>query len=162
MPQDDEGQPVVVDVGPCRCPDRAHASDTVTLYPEPTLPLGLAARAALSAHGTDAMELEVALGQAYLQHGIESWSFTDAENEPVPVNWPNILRLLPFARGGKLVVDAADGLYSRAVFGPLVTGSPNSSRNGLAGDTTSLQTKRRKKHPTSSKSSSPVSTADMT
>lgn len=164
MSEHDGEQPVVINVGACRCSGGAHDpdGDTVTLYSEPTLPLGLAARAALASRGTDAMALEVALGQAYLQHGIEAWSFLDDEGDPIAIDWPNILRLLPYARGGRTVADAADALYSRAVFGPLLAGSPRPSRNGSAGDTTSPVTKRPRKHKTSSKSSSPASTAVTT
>ena len=92
----------------------------VTLHPEVTMPLGIAAMAAIrDSLGEGIPAVEAALSGVYLRFGIASWTFTDAQGRPEPVTPESIARLLPFNGGGLEVAEAADALYGEAVTRPL-------------------------------------------
>lgn len=118
MTQDGRGQPVVVPVGSCGCPRAPHATDTVTLRGEPSVPMGVAAWAVVRAGG-DAPTITGRLAEVWLRFGIVEWTFTNEAGRPEPITPENIERLLPFGRGLELA-DRADGLYADEVLRPLV------------------------------------------
>ena len=108
--------------------------DTVNLRPRLGLAAGIAIqRLVVEANQSDkpatAAELTGLLAEAYLLHGVASWSF------PEPVTPDNIRkRLLDDFERGAPVADVADGLYMAAVIAPLLkralTSSPSTSSNG--------------------------------
>jgi hypothetical protein len=123
----DRGQPVEVSCGPCRCPGAVHTLDTVWLKPELDVPLAIAANAAIRSIevgelsvGEANSEVQYALTGVYLRHSIIRWSFVDEKSEAIPITNANITRLLPWGNGGGEVAEAADSLYSEALFAPLV------------------------------------------
>ena len=126
MTLDGRGQPVVVNVGACRCPGTPHASDTVTLRGEPSTPMGVAAWAVISVGGT-VWDLQARLADVWRHYGIADWSFVDEKGAPIPITPTAIDELLPFANGGMLVQEKADEMYSDAVLRPLVERQSRSS-----------------------------------
>lgn len=86
---------------------------TVTLRPEVTVPIGIAALSVIKQGGGQAV-IEAGLSAVYLRLGIESWDFDE------PVTPENVERLLPYADGGLEVAERADSLYSETVMRPLV------------------------------------------
>jgi hypothetical protein len=114
----------------CPCPGTPHEDgDTVDLRDR----LGLAAGTAVQhlvieankGRPADALADTAAitglLSEAYLLHGVESWSFLDADGKPLPVNADTIRSVLlsDFALAYP-VAEAADDLYMAAVILPLV------------------------------------------
>ncbi len=139
MAQDGRGQPVVVNVGECRCPGTPHTSDSVTLRGEPSTPMGVAAWAVVR-EGGDVADLQGRLTSVWLHFGIASWTFVDENGRPESISPENIERLLPFTVGLE-VADRADALYSDEVLRPLVE-----------------RQKARSSPPTPTESSTPAST----
>ncbi len=129
--------PNVVDVGACRCPTKPHEADLVVLHPEITLPLGIAAMAVLR-QGGGVAAVYGGLADVYLQLGIAAWTFTDEKGQPVPITAANIVRLLPFAKGGLKVADAADDLYAKDLLHPLALERPELLPSGPSGTSTSV------------------------
>lgn len=111
-------------VVPCTCPGKPHDSDWVDLWPEATLDIGAAATMAVQVYGHDPMQLQVALGHAFVYYGIRAWSYVDAKGNPVPViprdpDWPaTVDRMLPWLRGGHDLAERADALYATDVLSP--------------------------------------------
>lgn len=138
MPENGRGQPTVINVGACRCPGGAHdpIGDTVTLHPEPTTPLGVAAWTAVELGGS-LPTLQARLASIYMEFGIADWSFTDERGRAVPITRENIERLLPFGRGGQDVWTAADELYTDTVISPLVARMSTPSAPTPTDDSTS-------------------------
>ena len=118
MAENDRGQPVVVDVGACRCPGSPHASDTVTLRGEPSVEMAAAAWGATAVGGT-LWDIQARYAGIWLHYGIVDWSFVDAKGKAELIYPGNIDRLIPFSQGGMEVFDKADDLYSDAVLSPL-------------------------------------------
>lgn len=150
---------------------------TVTLYPRVTMALGIAAgtvtkvisaeAARRGAQGlTSSVEtaltaaMEAGLAQVYLRHGIASWTFRDAQGSIEPVTPENIERLLPFDEGGLEVAEAADALYSEAVFAPLAKRLNRLSPSGPVADTTSPTSADGPTPPAPSAPSSPNTSED--
>lgn len=152
-------QPVVVNVGPCRCiggADTLHPDgDVVYLAPEASMTLGLRANGAIGDAVNDAARLTASLGRVFIEEGITDWTFVE-NGLPVPVTPANIERLLPWGRGGSDVSERADGLYSEAVLAPLVRRSLNARQPGPTGVLTSVTRPSRRQRLSSSKSSSPA------
>lgn len=95
--------------------------ESVELYPEVTMDIGIASMAAIrGALGEGQPAVEAALSRAFLRFGIESWTFRGRDGTPEPVTPEATARLLPFNGGGLLVAEAADALYGEAVTRPLV------------------------------------------
>ena len=138
MPESGRGQPTVVNVGACRCPGGAHdpIGDTVTLHPEPTTPLGVAAWTVVEMGGS-LPTLQGRLASVYMELGIADWTFTDERGAAIPVTPDNIARLLPFGRGGQEVWTAADALYTDTVVTPLVARMSKPSAPTPTDDSTS-------------------------
>lgn len=128
---------VKVMVGDCRCVGGPHKEgDWVELASEATIAVGSAAHAAVGLYGNDALALQVGLGRAYINYGIVRWSFTDPFGSSIPItpdqsDWgATIDKLLPFTRGGRIVAEKADELYSGPVLGPLMEEMSKSSPDG--------------------------------
>ena len=129
MPESGGGQPVVIDVGACRCPGGPHARDSVEIAPELTLAMGSAAwialRSARPGESPSIAAVQARLTMSYLaaeEDGgcIIGWSFTDAEGLPVPVTRDAVERLIPWHDGGASVVEAADARYSERLLAPFL------------------------------------------
>lgn len=149
----DREEPVVVNVGPCRCAGTPHVDgDTVSLSKNPPLEVGLAASQAMAEDGAD--NIRIALGLAYLR-AIEAWTFVDDDGDPIPVTPENIRAALPWGKGGDIVAEKADELYTGAVLDPLLRRLSNTSRGGPTAGSTSANRESRRHPPRSSKSSSP-------
>ena len=161
MTTTDGMQPVVVHVGPCRCIGRADASpvhpdgDEVYLAPEASMTCGLRANGAITAAGGDVSILEPTMARIFIDEGIVGWTFVDEDGDPIPVTPGSIDRLLPWGRGGAIVSERANDLYSGAILDPLVRRLSATRRPGPTGDSTSVIKPLRPRHPSSSKSSSP-------
>jgi hypothetical protein len=179
MKMDDGMQPVVVNVGACRCiggPDTPHPDgDEVYLAPEASMTLGLHANGAIAAATSldengeprnDPALMELLLGRVFIEYGIVGWNFMadgkpvpfvrDARDEPMPQTKMDIQRLLPWGRGGSLVGERANDLYAEAVLSPLQRKSPPPPQPGPTGDSTSPSPSSPQRPRSSSKSSSPV------
>ena len=149
-------QPVVVNVGACRCIGGPHTSgDEVYLAPEASMTLGLRSNGAIGAAANDAARLETLLGRVFIEEGISGWTFVE-NGLPVPVTPANIERLLPWGRGGSDVSERANDLYSEAVLAPLVRRSQSTRQPGPTSVLTSVIRPSRVQRRNSSKSSSPV------
>lgn len=129
-------EPIIVDVGACRCAGSPHPSDTVALEPELTLAMASGALFAMNtADGTSAGQM-AALSEAYLPAGIREWSFVD-EDGPVRITRENMERLIPWDKGGLEVTEKADALYSERLMAPLVRRLPTSAQSGRTARSTS-------------------------
>ena len=123
---------VRVRAGNCPCPGTPHKFETITLVPEVTLPMGIAAYAALE-DSPDGADMQAALAVIYLRYGIESWTFleqTDDAITPVPVTQQNALRLITWKTGAYEVAQKADKLFTKDLFLPLGPKLSKSSPNG--------------------------------
>lgn len=153
-----------VDVGECRCPGAPHPNDWVELYPEPTIAMGSAVMAAIRASGDDNMVLQGNMAVSYVLFGIKAWSFIGEDGDPIAINpsheaWPSVVnKLLPWAHGGKEVVDRADGLYSEAILRPLLSRTSTQSQGGQMDGLTSATPST---SPQPQKQSQPSSPAGM-
>lgn len=126
----DRGQPVEVNVGPCRCPGTPHTSgDLVYLAPQAPFELGFAAAVGMRVAAGDEVRTEVEIGRAYVGYGIVNWTFTDADGNARPIFdslgnrqiSPNdIVAELAWNRGGREVAERANILYFEDVIAPLV------------------------------------------
>ena len=153
-------QPVVVNVGACRCiggPDTSPIhpdGDEVYLMPEASMSLGLRSNGAIGSAGNDTSRLETLLGRVFIEEGIVGWTFVEGD-APVPVTPANIDRLLPWGRGGSLVSERANELYSEDILSPLVRRSQSTRQPGPTSVLTSVTRPSRAQRRNSSKSSSP-------
>ena len=138
---------------PCPCPGEPHPDgDTVSLKDEPDVPMYVAWNvtfegvqgSALSVSEWNA-DMQGAFAGVYLRHGIRSWTFVDDKGDPILISPSSVNRLLPFMKGGKAVVDAADALYGTKLMAPLVEAlgrtrpqrsTKKSSANGQTGKST--------------------------
>jgi hypothetical protein len=96
-------------------------------------------------------EVQERLTEIWLRVCVVEWTFLDDEGGPIPLTPDNVVRALPYGRGGREVADKADDLYATSVLAPLaaqlgmplLTGSASSSRRATSAKRTST-TKRRK------------------
>lgn len=73
-------------------------------------------------------EVLAVLAEAYLLHGVTSWTVVDAKGKPVPANPTTVAEyLLPNVTAAMAVADEADGIYAKAVLLPLLARASNSS-----------------------------------
>ena len=153
-------QPVVVNVGACRCiggPDTSPVhpdGDEVYLMPEVSLSLGLRCNGALAVADDDPQMMETLLGKAFIEGGIVGWTFVEGDL-PVPITPANIARMLPWAKGGSLVSERANDLYSADILAPLRRRSQAQLPPGPTSVLTSVTRPSRAQRRNSSKSSSP-------
>lgn len=135
------------------------------LYANIPVALGAGFRWVLRTAGDNEVRLQALLGQLYLEHGISAWSFTDADQRPIPVDhgsydWPaTVAGLLPWDQGGAEVADAADDLYSENILRPLTGRSLTQLRAGQTGGTTSATQPSSQPAPKRSRPSSRTTTA---
>ena len=152
-------QPVVVNVGPCRCiggADTLHPKgDEVYLAPEASMTLGLRSNGAIAVSEDNPARLEAMLGRVFIEEGITGWTFTE-DDKPVPVTPASIERWLPWGRGGALVSERANDLYSEAVLSPLRARFLLAQKRGPTSVLTSVTRPSRRQRLNSSKSSSPA------
>lgn len=121
---------VPVPIGVCPCPGTPHADgDIVYLAPVLSTPGGMAASAAIREGLTDQVLLAEKLGGIWLRHGIRTWTFLDAEGDPVPVSTDAADDLLPWGKGGRLVADKADELYAQDVLAPFMEAVKQAKRS---------------------------------
>lgn len=111
-----------VEIGPCACPDRPHDIDTARVYRE--LPWDV-----LTEVG---MLTGIAAYRRLVVGGIESWTFTDADGDPVPIHEDTVRRLRPDRMTP--LASAINAVYERAKEPlPNVSSAPSPrSRRGSA------------------------------
>lgn len=154
--------PVVVNVGECRCPGTPHTDgDTVSLRPKIDLSMGAAAWAAMNSSQADTTDMQAAVSMVYMKYGIVAWSFVDTAGLPIPVRGANFDELLPWGDGGMEVLEAADGLYGTELMRPFVRRQETLSRSGRNGGSTSPKKSSGPKSRSHSKPSSPSGSAGM-
>ncbi len=115
---------VPVPLGYCPCEGTPHPDgDVVYLYPELSMPGGMAAQTAISEawgdDGFDAVKFQGLIAPVWVQYGVADWTFLDDLGQPIPANPENIMRALPYGKGGRAVAEKADDLYNEAVLAPL-------------------------------------------
>ena len=179
---------VPVREGACPCPGTPHTGEIVYLRPNVSVALGTAAtnvsQAAVTgylethpdtrARLADATDREAklreltkgivpdasaGLAEVYLEYGIVSWTFTDAQGKPRQITPEAIAELLPWDEGGMEVGERADTLYSDRIFAPLARRSARSSPPGPTEPPTSPIPLSGHKRPKRSKRSSQIETA---
>lgn len=143
-----EPLPVDVPVGPCRCPDTPHPDgDIVYLAPELSMRGGMAAQGAIAKSGTDPIALQEDLGTVWIRHAVVDWTFVDEDGDKIPLTEANIIRLLPYSKGGRAIAERADDLYKDDVLAPLAERLRSISQRGRTATSTSptraSRTKRR-------------------
>ena len=109
---------------------------TVTLYPRPSLALGIGA-AVVFGQGGGLAVIQGALAELYLRHGIASWTARDAKGNTEPITPENVERLLPYEDGGLEVFEAADALYGAVLLAPFIRRQQRSSEHGPADESMS-------------------------
>ncbi len=145
MSEHDGGQPVVVDVGACRCPGGPHANDWVALAPVASFEVGMAASAAITVAGGDPMRLEVEFAKAFVAYGVIAWNLTTrtvedgrpGREEPLRLDPATVLAKIPWNRGGREVAEKAIELYRDDVITPLVERMLKRSQPSSTDDSTS-------------------------
>jgi hypothetical protein len=146
----DVEEPVSVRIGDCLCANTPHDDgDFVLLAPQLSLDGGLSASGALASwdptqqgHG-DRIRLERELGLSMISGGVIGWNFLDDAGKPIPVTPENIVRALPWDKGGRIVAERANDLYGPAVLAPLVEALRKLSSNGQTGSSTSATRPRK-------------------
>lgn len=148
---------VPVQLDYCPCEGKPHKDgDTIYLYPELSTPAGIRARAFFRDAMTADMsrvDAEEALAELWLTVGVAEWTFLFDDGDPIPVTPENIVRALPYAKGGRQVADKADDLYVESVTSPLLATLKSISKPGRTNGSTSTPRKSTRKRP------SPSSTA---
>lgn len=125
---------VPVQLNYCPCKGKPHPDgDTIYLYPELSTPAGIRARAFFR----DAMMSEIskvdaeeALADLWLTVGVAEWTFLFDDGDAIPVTPENVVRALPYAKGGRQVADKADDLYADSVSNPLLAKLKSISKRG--------------------------------
>ncbi len=109
--------------------------------------------------GVNDADILAALSEAYLYHGVESWTLVDEKGKSIPVSRETIHDyLLAEPLEAMLVSDEADALYQPAVVLPLVERALGSLRTTLTAASTSATTPSSEPHPTPSSPSSTSTT----
>ena len=143
-----------VAVGGCRCPGAPHPDDWVELEPRPTFPMGTAFHAAIPEAAGDSVVLQGLWARVFIRFGVKRWSFVDDDGSAVDISVESAERLLPWADGGRTVVDAADRLYTAELLRPSLGRTSKSSRGGQMDGSTSptpaTGSTTRKRSPSSS------------
>lgn len=120
----DRPDPVPVPLGFCPCAGEPHPDgDVVYLYPELPVTAGIKARAFFVEGMTgdlDSVGVQQAIAELWLSVCVASWTFLTDDGQPIPVTPENVVRALPYEKGGREVADKADDLYVEGVTSPLV------------------------------------------
>lgn len=150
----DRPDDVPVPLGFCPCDGLPHPDgDIVWLLAELPASLGVRARSMLDDAITGSISKDVAEGRladVWLRVCVSRWTFLFDDGSPIPVTPENVVRALPFEKGGRLVADKADDLYAASVLTPLVErlnalskhGSTASSRRATSATKPSTRTRR--------------------
>lgn len=136
----DREQPVVINVGGCRCSGTPHTDgDEVYLKPEIGLEGGLVAEQQLLDHqGPNTQAEATALTRewalTFVRYGAYGWNLVDAEGEPRPFDIEEVLGSYSI---GRTVADAAADLYGDQVMRPLMKALPKALPRGSGTSKTS-------------------------
>jgi hypothetical protein len=151
-------EPVEVRLPACYCPGSPHEADLVYLSPALSMAGGMAAQSAIAEGFTDQIRLQELLAEVWIRHGVVAWNLVD-EDGPIPVTRDNVLRALPYGKGGRQVADRADDLYAEDILSPLVerlkTTSPRGRTNGSTSATRPSTRKRRRPSSTATTAKAP-------
>lgn len=108
----------------CPCAGEPHPDgDVVFLYPELPVSAGIRARAFFVEGMTgelDTVAIQERIADLWLSVCVASWTFVHDDGSPIPVTAENVVRALPYGKGGREVADKADDLYVASVTAPLV------------------------------------------
>lgn len=130
----DRPELVPVPLGYCPCEGTPHPDgDVVYLYPELSATAGIKARRFFADGMTGSIpevEVEARLAELWLTVGVADWTFLFDDGKPIPVTSENVVRALPYGKGGRLVADKADDLYVETVTAPLLHGLEALSQRG--------------------------------
>lgn len=125
---------VPVPLGFCPCAGEPHPDgDVVYLYPELPVPAGIKARAFFvdgMLGEADNVTVQQRIAELWLSMCVESWTFLDDDGNPIPVTSENVVRALPYGKGGREVADKADDLYVESVTAPLARALAELSQPG--------------------------------
>jgi hypothetical protein len=147
---------VPVQLDYCPCEGTPHPDgDIVYLLPELPAPAGVRARAFFQQAMTgtiDAATAEESIAALWLSMCVAEWTFLLDDGRPIPVTPENVVRALPYGKGGRQVADKADDLYVESVTAPLLEelarlskrGSTPSSRPATRPNPTSRQKPRKR------------------
>jgi hypothetical protein len=136
---------------PCLCPPTAEGvrhpeGDTVTLRDPLDFRTAVTMQKAVTIlfsdqPGASPEQVLGVLSEAYVVHGVASWSVVDGKGKPVPVNPATVAAtLLPHVAAAMAVADEADPLYAKAVLVPLLAKASNSSPGTPTSESTSPAT----------------------
>lgn len=156
-----EGRTLTVE---CPCAGTPHeAGDTIVFCNVLPLAAGIAGVRAmrdgivLRAGQFDGVALAEHLFPVYLAHAIESWTFTDADGEPLPLDQGDAA--LPFPVKYE-IADAADDLFGEEITRPLLAMIQKSSPSGQTAPSTSANRRSGRSRRSPSAPSSPDASAD--
>jgi len=125
---------VPVQLGFCPCAGTPHPDgDVVYLYPELPTPAGIRARAYFrdgTFSGMATVDVEEGIARLWLSMCVADWTFVFDDGKPIPVTPDNVLRALPYAKGGREVAGKADDLYVESITAPLADALARLSQPG--------------------------------
>ena len=164
----DRPELVPVPLGYCPCLGTPHADgDTVYLRPDLEPLDGVRAKAIVAEmlqDNLDTVSANVQLAALWLDIGVAEWTFLDDDGQPIPVTAENIVRALPYSKGGQLLADAADDLYVTMVISPLVEKwnalSSDGPTNGTSPTSPNRATRRSQRRPSSTATSAKARPAE--
>lgn len=147
----------------CPCPGKPHrkTGDTVTLKDKLTFREATTVRKYLQnvkRHEDENLldaEYSATLSEGYLLVGVESWTLTNGDTQPIPVS-PESIRehLLELPVAASIVADQADNLYAEYVLLPLLARASKSSPPRQTNGSTYQKSGSTRKRKTPSKRSS--------
>lgn len=157
---------VPVNLGYCPCEGSPHPDgDVVYLYPELPAPAGLRARSLLNQaiyeRTLSQTEAEALVAEVWLSTCVAAWTFLDDDGQPIPVTSENVLRALPYGKGGREIAEKADDLYGPTVMNPLVAEVEALSKRGSNRATRRATSRRKTSTSTPRKRSSTATTATV-
>ncbi len=142
----------------CPCPGTPHEYDSVSFRPHSSIRMGMAASTVMRQNAGDEPAMQAELGMILLRYGIEGWTFTDKDRQPVEIGEPIepllLERWLPYYGGGFDALEVANRLYGEEIFRPLVRKWSMRSLPGVGPNSTSATSDSGSRHPTPFKPSS--------
>lgn len=145
----DRPEDIPVQLDYCPCEGTPHPDgDVVYLHAELSAAAGIRARSFFAQGMTgeaSSEDIQEAIANLWLSMCVSAWTFVFDDGRPIPVTPENVIRALPYAKGGRQVADAADDLYVASVTAPLLErlqalsprGQTHSSRPATRRKTTS-------------------------